>query len=171
MKEAIRRVYDERTMAATRRKATERAFSQEQERRKRAKQVADMRARRNPTPSPTAVELPGDSPTSYSPVSFSSSAFSPISPSSSQQLVGTPLPPPQYFTAATLTSPKQAKYPLEKAVFQIVGMGFTAAEAKRALAETDTHDRLDVHAAVEVLLRRRKASSGFGRIMGRVELH
>ncbi|KAI9778015.1 MAG: hypothetical protein M1839_008420 [Geoglossum umbratile] len=171
MKEAIKKVYDERTLAATRRKATERAFSQELERRKRAKQVAEMRAKRNNvTPPPAAIELPGDSPTSYAPVPFSSSAFSPASTTPSQPLPGVAPSPPQYFTAATLTSPKQAKYPLEKAVFQIVGMGFTAAEAKRALAETDTHDRLDVHAAVEVLLRRRKASAGIGGIMGRVEL-
>jgi hypothetical protein len=185
MKHAITKVYEERNAAAERRKAAERVFSQENDRRRRAKHVAEMRAKRNNsiTPPPTAIpELPGDSPTSYSPVAFSATtSFSPVSPSNAP-LASAPLrasnpspppppPPPQYFTAATLTSPKQAKYPLEKAVFQIVGMGFTAAEAKRALAETDTHDRLDVHAAVEVLLKRRKATNaGMGRVPGRVEL-
>ncbi|KAH0541795.1 hypothetical protein FGG08_003750, partial [Glutinoglossum americanum] len=178
MKQAITKVYEERMAEEGRRRAAERVFSQEVERRRRAKQVAEMRAKRNGsiTPPPAAIsELPGDSPTSYSPVSFAATtSFSPSSPPIGGRPPNAPLPnatqpppsPPQYFTAATLTSPKQAKYPLEKAVFQIVGMGFTAAEAKRALAETDTHDRLDVHAAVEVLLRRRK----MGRVLGRVEL-
>ncbi|KAH0551707.1 hypothetical protein GP486_007075, partial [Trichoglossum hirsutum] len=162
MKHAISKVYEERNAAAERREAAERVFSQEIDRRRRAKHAAEMRAKRNNsiTPPPTAIpELPGDSPTSYSPVAFSATtSFSPVSPCNAQRASSpiptslppapppptTFLPPPSsshYFTAATLTSPKQAKYPLEKAVFQIVGMGFTAAEAKRALAETDTHDR------------------------------
>ena len=47
----------------------------------------------------------------------------------------------------------QVADPVDKAVFKLVSMGFPASKARKALAETDTGECLDVEKAIELLVK------------------
>ncbi|KAI9809090.1 MAG: hypothetical protein M1825_002379 [Sarcosagium campestre] len=53
---------------------------------------------------------------------------------------------------------KQVDDPVDTAVWKLVGMGFPADKAKRALAETDTGENLDLKAAIDLCLMWTSAS-------------
>jgi len=147
LKEAVSRVYEEKL---TKRMSSQREAGQQSHlgdtqlsRQRCASHAAEIRARRL---SPDYAELP-------------ISDERPLSkyPEVVKRLEAKPKPP---------TSPapqgQQVKDPVDMALERLVAMGFDEANAKRALAETDSGNAIDFDAAVNKLVRERKSKVRYG---------
>ncbi|KAI9682511.1 MAG: hypothetical protein M1829_000303 [Trizodia sp. TS-e1964] len=102
--------------------------------------------------SPEYKELP---PSEERPMSHWQTALSKFSHTSGKDIPAVPAVP----TVSAVEFKPLVDDPVDKAVFRLVGMGFTVEESKKALARTDTGENLDVEAAVAMLLKMKSEPS------------
>ncbi|KAI9823415.1 MAG: hypothetical protein M1832_002425 [Thelocarpon impressellum] len=148
LKDAVTRVYEEKMSAL---RIPERSHSRNISVRssivRGARHPADViRARQSPEPSSAAEER--------RPLSYETEA--PMLPRKASPR-GAKLPlasshSPRDRPRSPDSGRQQVHDPVDKAVWKLVGMGFPADKAKKALAETDTGENLNVEAAVQLCL-------------------
>lgn len=147
LKEAVSRVYEEKLI---KRMSSEKEVNQQsqsddvfQSRQRRDSHAAEIRARRL-SPEFAGLPISEDRPLSKYP-EVVKGLEAKLEPS----------------TATAPYSP-QVKDPVDMALERLVAMGFDEANAKRALAETDSGNAINFEAAVNKLVRDRKRKPGFG---------
>ena len=124
-----------------------------------ARHAAEIRAKRN-DPAFAALPTSEERPMSEYPndlARLNSTATSPPPPMPSHRALASEMDTAKHMVSALVVpAGPQVRDPVDVAVDRLVAMGFDAAKAKRALADTDTGNSVDFESALEYLVRERK---------------